>query len=68
MSLIEAPNGGYAALGSTDSFGSGQMDFLLIKTDEYGVVPEFPSWIVLPLFLITSLLVVISRKHLKIQS
>lgn len=37
-SIIQADDGGYAIAGSTNSFGSGGSDFLLIKTDSSGVV------------------------------
>jgi len=60
-SLIQSSDGGYALAGSAH-FGAGESDFWLIKTNEYGVIPEFPSWIILPLFLTTTLVLLIYRK------
>jgi len=35
-SLVETSDGGFALAGSTDSFGAGDADFWLVKTDMYG--------------------------------
>jgi predicted secreted protein len=63
-SVVEASDGGYAVAGYTESFGVGGMDALLIKTDEYGVVPEFHSWLIPSLLLAAVSVIVINRKRL----
>jgi hypothetical protein len=42
--IFQKSDGGYVIAGSTYSFGHGENDFWLIKTNENGVIPEFPSW------------------------
>jgi hypothetical protein len=40
-SIIQTNDGGYAIAGPTSSFGVGDYDFWLVKTDANGVIPEF---------------------------
>ena len=61
-SLVEALDGGYSLLGSTRSI-PGWSDFWLVKTDEFGVVPE-AAWVVLPLLLVATVSIFISKKKL----
>jgi len=61
-SLVESSDGGYVLAGY--SLVGANMNFLVIKTDEFGTIPEFPSWAILPLLLVTTLTVIIYRKKL----
>ena len=45
-------------------FNSGTVNFVPFLTETNPEIPEFPSWIILPLFLIASLAVMILRKRL----
>ena len=61
-SFIQTLDGGFALSGAKGSFETGDYDFWLIKTDAPDI-QKFPSWIILPLFLIIITLVsVILRK------
>jgi hypothetical protein len=61
-SLVVTSDGGYAIAGYTYSISAVNSDLWLIKTDEQGVIPEFPSWIILPLFLFITLCAVATKK------
>jgi len=66
-SLVQASDGGYVLAGFADSYGAGGKDFWLVRTDENGVVPEFPTPILVPLFvsLITIAVLVHKRRSSK---
>jgi hypothetical protein len=59
-SLGETLDGGYALAGYTYLIGAGNSDLWLVKTDEQGVIPEFPAWIILPLLLSATLTAIIT--------
>ena len=62
--VVETFDGGFALAGYTKSFGAGAEDFYLIKTDQYGNIPEFPSWVILPLLMVAPLIVIIFKKKI----
>ncbi len=62
-SLVETSDGGYAITGLAQSFSAGDADLLMVKTDEFGVVPE-AAWVVLPLLLIATLPIFVIKKKL----
>lgn len=64
FSLVETSDSGFALAGRTKSFGAGEYDFWLVKTDECGVIPEFSSWIILPLLLTVTLLIILCKRRL----
>ncbi len=61
-SLIQTSDGGYALTGYMYG-SSGTADFLLIKTDNYGIIPEISAFWILPILMIaSSMLVLYLRK------
>ena len=66
-SLVQTSDGGYTLAGETLP-SSGTVDFWLIKTDENGIIPEFPSWTILPLFLVATFSANIVKKKLFSQT
>ena len=63
-SLVETSDGGYAIAGYRFSFFSGKTVFWVVNTDAQGIIPEFPSWIILPLFLTATLAIIICKQRL----
>jgi hypothetical protein len=64
-SLIATSDGGYAIAGRLyHPIGAGGYDFWLVKTDEFGFVPEYSSWLISALVLTATAFVIINRKRL----
>ena len=57
-SLIQTSDGGYALTGKMHDY------LCFIKTDEYGVVPEYSSWLLPSLLLTATLAIVVYKKKL----
>ena len=60
-SLVATSDGGYALAGCYELY-----EFWLIKTDENGIAPVVPEtvWVILPLLVIATLSIFISKKKL----
>jgi hypothetical protein len=63
-SITQTLDGGFALSGAIGSWETGDYDFWLIKTDEYGNIPEFSACIIFSLFLAATLSVIVVRKKL----
>jgi len=66
---VQTDEGGYAMAGTTRSTDEeAYYDVWFAKVDASGVyIPEFPTWIILPLFVTATLVVIIYRKKLTKQ-
>jgi len=62
--VVQTNDGGFALAGYTDAFGAGATDFLLIRTDVSGIVPEFPSCMTLVLLVTLSLLFIVEKRKM----
>ncbi len=64
-SLVITSDGGYAIAASTKHyFEYSGGDFILIKTDEAGVIPEYPPCVIPLLMLTVTALIIINKKRL----
>jgi len=68
-SVVQTLDGGYAVLGgggfhASEDDPNGIVNAWIIKTDHVGNVPEFLSWIILPLFIVATMVVIIVRNKL----
>jgi len=64
--IVQTDDGGYAMAGTTQSTNEGaHYDIWFAKVDASGVyIPEFPSWLILPLFMAATLSAVIVYSRL----
>ena len=68
--VIQTSDDGYAVVGEQIIVADNDLsdiDAWFIKTDPEGVIPEFPSWIILPLFVTVTLVVTLFRKRLHLS-
>lgn len=63
-SLVQTTDGGFALAGVKESSDGGGNDFWLVKTDEAGTVPEFPSWVLVPAFIVVTSIAIFVEKLL----
>jgi hypothetical protein len=61
-SIIQTSDDGYALGGYSLEYGF--YVFCLVKTDNAGIIPEFPSWTIFPLLIIPTLVAIIVRNKL----
>jgi len=64
LSLAETTDGGYVLVGHAWFMMSGDTFIWAVKTDAQGIIPEFPSWTILPLLVLTIIVAIIYRKKL----
>ena len=60
--LVETSDGGYAIAGKTTAFDR-DGDFWLVKTDEHGIIPEFPSWTPMLIMLVAVVVIAVVYRH-----
>ena len=63
--VVQTSDGGYVLAAEKSTVGDEDFDFWLVKTDEFGVIPEFPSWTILPLGLLVLVIASVYRKKLR---
>jgi len=64
QSLVETSDGAFAMAGYISHPYPDPAELLLIKTDKYGNIPEFPSWTIIPLVLIATFALLLFKKRL----
>jgi len=65
LCVVQTSDGGYVLAAEKSKVGDEDFDFWLVKTDEHGIIPEFPSWIILPFFLLATVVVIVYRNRLR---
>ncbi len=57
QTVVQTSNGGYTIAGYTNSYGEKGHNLLLVNTDENGIVPEFPSTLLVGVLMVLVTLV-----------
>ena len=65
-SLVQTLDGGFALAGAKGFRSVNTDDFWLIKTDDLGFIPEFPSWVpLLFMLLVVAIIAMVYKKKLR---
>ncbi|MCW4053150.1 MAG: hypothetical protein NWE78_08090, partial [Candidatus Bathyarchaeota archaeon] len=65
--MVQTVDGGYALAGYFTPLVFGPTDFWFVKTDQYGVIPEFPTWTPFLLLIILTAVITIYKQRARVR-